>query len=89
MARALIGRPRILLLDEPAAHLDAEAAEMVWDSLRRLAQVCTTLVISHNPADLRWTDRTVDLYHFSGRPDASNGHVLPSEQIDLVALRHP
>lgn len=79
VARALIGRPRILLLDEPAAHLDAEAAETVWDSLHRLAQVCTTLVVSHEPAALQWTDRTVDLCHFPGRPGVSNGHCAPSD----------
>ena len=87
VARALIGRPRILLLDEPAAHLDAEAADTVWDSLRRLARVCTTLVISHDPADLRWTDRTVDLRHVSGRPDVSNGPAPPAEFLHAVASR--
>ncbi|MCH7701295.1 MAG: ATP-binding cassette domain-containing protein [Planctomycetes bacterium] len=87
VARALLGRPRILLLDEPAARLDAEPGETVWDSLRRLAQVCTTLVISHDPADLRWADRTVDRYPFCGRPDALNVPCPPTEHLDLVASR--
>ena len=85
VARALMGRPRILLLDEPAAHLDAEAAETVWDSLRRLSQICTTLVISHDPADLQWADRTVDLRDFSDWLNVSDGQALPAELPDLVA----
>jgi ABC-type branched-subunit amino acid transport system ATPase component len=50
IARALIARPRILLLDEPAAGLGAEDCESLVKSLRR-AQSATgfgMLVIDHN-----------------------------------------
>jgi ABC-2 type transport system ATP-binding protein len=35
-AMALVGRPRLLFLDEPTVGLDIQSREMVWDTLRRL-----------------------------------------------------
>ncbi len=37
LARALVSRPKILVLDEPLAHLDIKAQAIVLDDLRRLA----------------------------------------------------
>ncbi|MDW7660496.1 MAG: ATP-binding cassette domain-containing protein [Bacillota bacterium] len=50
LARALIRKPRILLLDEPATFLDKEAQEMLDDILRNLRQELSLsiLMISHN-----------------------------------------
>lgn len=73
VARALIGRPRILLLDEPTAHLDRETAGQVWKSIQRAARGCTTLVISHSPTDLAWTDRIIDLDEVATLIDPGSG----------------
>ncbi|WP_285692604.1 ABC transporter ATP-binding protein [Actinomadura sp. NBRC 104412] len=50
LARALMGRPRLLLLDEPAAGLTTEDVERFGDTLLRLnrEQGITILVIEHN-----------------------------------------
>jgi len=47
MARAMILRPEILLLDEPASALDQKAAEAIEALLARWKQHCTILVVSH------------------------------------------
>ncbi len=49
IARALIKRPRVLLLDEPTRSLDPAAASQLWILVRRLAHTGTTIVLAtHN-----------------------------------------
>ena len=47
-AMALVGRPRLLFLDEPTVGLDLQARELVWASLRRLiADGCSIVLTTH------------------------------------------
>jgi alpha-D-ribose 1-methylphosphonate 5-triphosphate diphosphatase len=45
IARAVIGRPRLLLLDEPTASLDAGSVQVVLDLLDELRRTGTTMVM--------------------------------------------
>jgi len=47
IARALVSRPEILLLDEPTSSLDAGAASVIEDLLTELKKQCTLIVVSH------------------------------------------
>jgi len=54
IARALAARPRLMLLDEPTAGLDPDAAGEVLDVIRELAGLGLTLiVVTHEPGFLR------------------------------------
>jgi ATP-binding cassette subfamily C protein len=58
LARALYGTPRLLVLDEPAAFLDAEGEARQARLLRRLAAGGTgVLMTSHRPLTLAAADR--------------------------------
>ena len=49
IARALVGRPRLLCLDEPAAGLDTNESEQLGDCLRRIVDAGTPiLLIDHD-----------------------------------------
>jgi zinc transport system ATP-binding protein len=48
IARALTMRPRILLLDEPAASLDATAKSHIFDIIRELKEEMTILMVTHD-----------------------------------------
>jgi lipooligosaccharide transport system ATP-binding protein len=51
IARSLINRPEVLLLDEPTTGLDPQARHVVWDRLFRLKQQGVTLVITTHYMD--------------------------------------
>jgi lipooligosaccharide transport system ATP-binding protein len=51
IARSLINRPDILLLDEPTTGLDPQARHLVWDRLFRLKQSGVTLVLTTHYMD--------------------------------------
>jgi len=51
IARSLINRPDLLLLDEPTTGLDPQARHTLWDKLFRLKQAGVTLVITTHYMD--------------------------------------
>lgn len=90
MARALLGPPRLLVLDEPAAFLDAGLAASFTALLDRLRKLgVSVILISQRRSLLRRMDRVVVLTDgeisqqtpapsASGRlPDQGAGNVLP------------
>jgi lipooligosaccharide transport system ATP-binding protein len=51
IARSLINRPDLLLLDEPTTGLDPQARHLLWDRLYRLKQDGVTLIITTHYMD--------------------------------------
>ncbi|WP_269211694.1 ABC transporter ATP-binding protein [Nocardioides sp. cx-169] len=51
IARSLINRPELLLLDEPTTGLDPQARHVLWDRLFRLKQSGVTLVLTTHYMD--------------------------------------
>lgn len=50
LARALVGNPRLLILDEPTANIDQRMEGEIFDLLRGLNRRMTILVVSHDIA---------------------------------------
>lgn len=62
VARALVGRPSILVADEPTSHQDAEHAGLVLAAVRTAAGLGTACVIAgHDPRLATVADRVVRL----------------------------
>jgi ABC-type multidrug transport system ATPase subunit len=59
-ARALLGDPSLLLLDEPTRSLDATATARLWAALER-RQRMAVLIATHRSDDLERCDRQLDL----------------------------
>jgi ATP-binding cassette subfamily B protein len=59
LARAVLGQPRILVLDDPLSALDVHTEASVVRGLERALRGTTALVVSHRPSTLALVDRVV------------------------------
>jgi ATP-binding cassette subfamily C protein len=89
IARALVHRPKLLILDEVTSALDPENAAEICRTLRGLLGRLTVLAISHQPAMVKSADRVYRIRHGEvalvvGDHDAGLVPIMPqSEAADL------
>ncbi|MEW2545517.1 ABC transporter ATP-binding protein [Streptomyces sp. NPDC047002] len=57
LARAVVGRPRYLVLDDPLSALDVHTEALVEAALRRVLSGTTALVVAHRPSTVLLADR--------------------------------
>ncbi|MFC8867306.1 ABC transporter ATP-binding protein [Streptomyces sp. NPDC057148] len=85
LARALLAKPRVLVLDESTAHLDNTGDAELAAALRQESR--TTIFIAHRPATIRRADRIAVLEEgriteegtwedLTGNPGSALNHIL-------------
>jgi zinc transport system ATP-binding protein len=94
LARALVGEPRILILDEPTANIDQRMEGEIFDLLKVLNARMTILVVSHDVAFIsRYVGRVACINRtlVCHKTDAIDGNVtqeLYGEHVRMIAHGH-
>ncbi|WP_345628828.1 ABC transporter ATP-binding protein [Rugosimonospora acidiphila] len=57
LARAVIGKPRVLVLDDPLSALDVHTEALVEEALARVLHGTTALLVVHRPSTVALADR--------------------------------
>jgi ATP-binding cassette subfamily B protein len=57
LARAVLGRPRVLVLDDPLSALDVNTEALVESALRQVLSSTTALVVAHRASTVQLADR--------------------------------
>jgi zinc transport system ATP-binding protein len=93
IARALVGNPEILMLDEPTANVDAAIGEHLNELLIKLSQSLTILLVTHDTAFV--ANFTTRIFCINHRFDEHPAHPLAGGQFanslygtPVVAVRH-
>jgi ATP-binding cassette subfamily B protein len=72
LARAVIGRPRVLVLDDPLSAVDVHTDAAAQAALRPRLEGCTVFVVVHRPSTVALADRSILLDE--GRLVAAGAH---------------
>ena len=75
LARALVGRPSVLLADEPTGNLDFRTGEMIFELLEGLHRThqLTSVFVTHNLSFARRCDRILNMEKGGLVPGQPNG----------------
>ncbi|MGH6768240.1 MAG: type I secretion system permease/ATPase, partial [Xanthobacteraceae bacterium] len=86
LARALFGPPRLVVLDEPNAHLDVEGERALERALGELkARGTTVVIVTHRPSALGLADRIVVVR--DGRVEMAGARADIIEQLRQQTVR--
>ena len=62
-ARTVIHNPSVMILDEATANIDTETELLIQDSLERIMNIGTMLVVAHRLSTVRNADKIILLSH--------------------------
>ncbi|ARU90156.1 type I secretion system permease/ATPase [Pseudomonas sp. M30-35] len=78
LARSLIARPAILLLDEPTSSMDMQTENKFIEHLKTATDDQTLVVVTHRPSMLSLVDRIIVIDDGNVVADGPKDHVLAS-----------
>lgn len=97
LARAVVGTPRFLVLDDPLSALDVHTEAAVEAALRRVLDGTTALVVAHRPSTVLLADRVallsggritaVGTHHELLRTNPEYAHLMSGDSEDREEAR--
>ncbi len=62
-ARVIVHKPSVMILDEATANIDTETERLIQDSLERMMNIGTMLMVAHRLSTIRHADNIIVLAH--------------------------
>jgi ATP-binding cassette, subfamily B, bacterial len=92
LARAVIGKPRVLVLDDPLSALDVHTESLVEEALARVLAGTTAILVVHRPSTVALADRVALLVDGAIAAVGTHSHLLatvPAYRDVLSAASEP
>jgi ATP-binding cassette subfamily B multidrug efflux pump len=81
LARVLVYRPKILVMDEATSSIDTETEALIQDALEKVMRDRTCLLIAHRLSTIRNADRIIVLHHGEVREVGSHAQLMDQQGI--------
>lgn len=75
-ARTVVHKPEIMILDEATANIDTETEVLIQDSLDKMMNVGTMLIVAHRLSTIQHADNIIVLSHGEIAEQGSHGELL-------------
>ena len=76
IARALISKPKLLVLDDCLSAVDTETEEMILSNLEKDHAITTTIIVSHRISSIRNAKKIIVLDHGSKIEEGSHEQLI-------------
>jgi len=87
LARALVNKPKVLVLDEPTSRIGMEETKKLFDVIRKLkAHGTTTIYISHRMEEIYQICDKISVFRDGKRIDTRSTRDLPKEELITMML---
>ncbi len=88
-ARTIIHKPDVMILDEATANIDTETEVLIQDSLEKMMNIGTMLIVAHRLSTVRNADRIIYLSHGEIKESGSHEELLAKKgrYYDLYMLQ--
>ena len=88
-ARTIIHKPEIMILDEATANIDTETEVLIQDSLEKMMNIGTLLMVAHRLSTIRHADKIIYLSHGEILEQGSHSELLAAKgrYYDLYRLQ--
>lgn len=75
-ARTIVHKPEVMILDEATANIDTETEILIQDSLDKMMNIGTLLIVAHRLSTIRKADKIIYLSHGEIKEQGSHSELL-------------
>jgi ATP-binding cassette subfamily B protein len=84
LARAILARPRVIVLDDPLSALDVHTEKLVESALRRVLEGVTALIVVHRPSTVALAHRSALLWDGTIAAVGTHSGLLEDERYKAI-----
>jgi len=78
-ARAVVYRPSLMILDEATANIDSETEELIQESLQKMMNISTMLIVAHRLSTIQHSDKIIVMQQGEIKEMGSHQDLLKKE----------
>lgn len=75
-ARALVYKPSLMILDEATANIDSETEELIQESLEKMMNISTMLIVAHRLSTIQHSDKIIVMQKGEIKEEGSHQELL-------------